>query len=195
MLPEVKAGHLLRNRKHNSPNLQDIDPDFGEVYDENKNGEILRAELTISHLTTVQQSVLTAPVKKYWRVFIKKEFTTPVKYYECEIDTGNYRPIRCRNPTFGPLETPLIGKATAKLVGLGHADHIYHGEWISRTLLSANPHQENITDIEDFVWRFCVNYIALNSVTKIIAMPIPHFDTDVGLLCGGSRRKCLMGAI
>ena len=72
MLPEVKAGHLLRNRKHNSPNLQDIDPDFGEVYDENKSGEILRAELTISHLTTVQQSVLTALVHKYWRVFIKK---------------------------------------------------------------------------------------------------------------------------
>ena len=35
MLPEVKAGRLLRKRKHDSPNLQDIDPDFGEVYDEN----------------------------------------------------------------------------------------------------------------------------------------------------------------
>ena len=103
MLTEVKAGHLLRKRKHNSPNLQEIDPDFGEVYNENKHGEILCAELTIAHLTTFQQSVLTAVVKKYWRVFSKNGVTTPVKYYECEIYTGNFRPIRCRNPTFGPL--------------------------------------------------------------------------------------------
>ena len=72
MLPEVKAGHLLRKRKHNSPNLQYIDPDFGEVHDENKYCETLCAELTIAHLTTVHQSVLTAVVKKYWRVFRKK---------------------------------------------------------------------------------------------------------------------------
>ena len=31
MLPEVKAIRPLRKRKHNSPDLQDIDPDFGEV--------------------------------------------------------------------------------------------------------------------------------------------------------------------
>ena len=82
MLPEVKAGRLLRKRKHNSPNLQYIDPDFGEVYDENKHGEILRAELTISHLNTVQQSVITAVINKYWHMFSKKGVTTPVKDYE-----------------------------------------------------------------------------------------------------------------
>ena len=110
MLPEVKAGCLLRKGKHNSPNLQDIDPNFGEVYDENEHGEILRAELTIAHLTTFQQSVLTTVVNKYWRVFSKNGVTTPVKDYKCEMDTGNARPIRYRNPTFGPIETLLIEK-------------------------------------------------------------------------------------
>ena len=81
MLPEVKAGRLLRKRNHNSPNLQEIDPDFGGVYNENKHGEILCAELTIAHLTTFQQSVLTAVVNKYWRVFRKRGFTTSVKDY------------------------------------------------------------------------------------------------------------------
>ena len=94
MRTEVKDGRLLRKHKHNSPNLQDIEPDFGEVHDENKHCETLCAELTIAHLTTVQQSVLTAVVKKYWRVFRKKGVTTLVKDYECEIDTGNARPIR-----------------------------------------------------------------------------------------------------
>ena len=56
-------------------------------------------------------------------------------------------------------------------------------------------HQENVTDIEDFVWRFCVNYIALNAVTKIIAMPIPQCDSAVGMSFGGSRFKWLIDAI
>ena len=189
MFPEVKAGRILRKCNYNSNNLQEIDPDFGEVYDENKHGGILRSELTIAHLTTVQQYILNAFVKKYWRVFIKKRVTTPVKDYECEIDTGNARPIRCRNPTFGPLETPLVEKAIANLVELGHGEQIYHGEWLSMPLLAAKPHQENITDIEEFVWQFCVNYIALKSITKIIPMPIPRCDTAVGLLCGFSRCK------
>ena len=145
--------------------------------------------ITIDHLTPFRQSVLTAVVNKYWRVFSKKGVTTPVKYYECEIDTGNDRSIRFRNPTFGPLETPLIEKAIAKLVEIGHAKHIYHGECLSKPLLTAKPHQENTTDIEDFVWRFCADYIAINSVTKIFAMPIPRYDTAVGISCGVSICK------
>ena len=128
ILPEVKDGRLLRKRKHNSPNLHDIDPDFGEVYDENKHGEILLAELTIAHITTVQKSVLTKVVKKYWRMFSKKGVTTTVKDYECEIDTDNARSIRCRNPTFGPIITRLIEKFITKLVELGNDEHIYFGE-------------------------------------------------------------------
>ena len=80
-------------------------------------------------------------------MFIKKGVTTPVKYYEFEIDTRNARPIRCRNPTFGPLENPLIEKAIANLIELGHSEQIYHVEWISKTVLIAKPIQENITDI------------------------------------------------
>ena len=105
-------------------------------------------------------------------MFSKKGVTTLVKDYQREMDTRNARQIRCRNPTFGPLETHLIEKAITKLVELGNAKHIYHGEWLSKPLLAANTHQENITNIEDFVWQFCVNYIALNSVTKIIDMPV-----------------------
>ena len=61
-------------------------------------------------------------------MFIKKGVTTPVKDYEREIDTGNARPIRCRNSGFVPIEIPLIEKAIANLVELGHDKYIYHGE-------------------------------------------------------------------
>ena len=195
MLPEVKYGRLIRKRKHNPPSVHDVDPNFGETYDERKHGETLRAELNVAHLTPDQQDTLTAVIKKYWRVFSKKGVTTPVKDYVCEIDTGDAAPVCCRNPTFGPRETPIIEKAIAKLIELGHVTQIHDGAWLSKPLLAAKPHQENVTEIEDFVWRFCVNYIPLNSVTKVIAMPIPRCDSAVWEACGGSNWKWLMDAI
>ena len=72
MLPDVEGGNLIRKRVHKPPNINDIDPNFGEEYDEAKHGEILREELKIAHLTEFQQSVLTAVIKKYWRVFSKR---------------------------------------------------------------------------------------------------------------------------
>ena len=195
MLPEVKAGRLIRKRRHDPPELRDVDPNFGEDYDEAKHGQLLKDELIISHLSEFQQNTLLAVIKKYWRVFCKGGVTIPVKDYECEIDTGNAAPIRCKNPTFGPHETPIIEQAIAKLVELKLADQIHDGEWLSKPLLAAKPHQENVTDIADFVWRFCVNYIRLNAVTKIIAMPIPRCDEAVSMDFGGSRYKWLTDAI
>ena len=160
-----------------------IDPNFGEKFDESKHGNMLRSDLKISHLTPAQQSALTSVVKRYWRVFSKRGVTTPIKDYVCEIDTGSAQLIRCRNPSFGPHETPIIEKAIAKLIELGHVHQIHDGEWLSKPLLAAKPHQENVTDIKNFVWRFCVNYVPLNAVTKIIAMPIPRCDTAVGMSC------------
>ena len=75
------------------------------------------------------------------------------------------------------------------------ADQIHDGEWLPKPLLAAKPHQENVTDIADFVWCCCVNYIALNAVTKIIAMPIPCCDDAVNMDFGGSIWKWLMDAI
>ena len=34
VLPEVKAGRLIRKRRHEPPGLRDVDPNFGEEYNE-----------------------------------------------------------------------------------------------------------------------------------------------------------------
>ena len=60
MLPEIKAGRLLRKRCHETPRLDDIDPNFGEKFDEAKHGQMLKDELNISHLSVHQQNVLCA---------------------------------------------------------------------------------------------------------------------------------------
>ena len=195
MLPEVKAGRLIRKRKHPAPPLTDIDPNFGVEYDDSKHSDLLRKHLDVSHLTPPQQLVLTNLIKKYWRVFSKEGVTTPVKDYECEIDTGDAKPFACKDPTFGPREQPIIEKAISKLLALGHIKQIHDSEWLSKPLLAAKPHQENVTNINNFVWRFCVSYIRLNAHTRIIAMPIPHCDSAVGNAFGNSKFRWLMDAI
>ena len=62
-------------------------------------------------------------------------------------------------------------------------------------ILAPKPHQKNVTDISNFVWRFCVNYVGLNSVTKVISMPIPLCEETVGKSFGGSKWRWLLDAI
>ena len=194
MVPTTSSGRLIRKRLHPAPDINSVDPNFGEVFDPVRDGPEL-AKIQISHLTPAQQTVLLNLIKKYWRIFSKKGVTVPVKDYQCEIDTVNARPIACKNPTFGPRELPIIKKAIAKLLELGHIRQIFDGPWLSKPLLAPKPHQENVTEIQSFVWRFCVNYVALNSVTKVIAMPIPRCDEAVGNSFGGSKYRWLLDAI
>ena len=124
MVPSTSSGRLIRKRLHPDPDIDSVDPNFGEVFDPVLHGPELN-KLELSHLVHSQQSTLKDLIKKYWRIFSKKGITVPVKDYQCEIDTGNARPIACKNPTFGPLELPIIKRAITKLLELGHIRQIF----------------------------------------------------------------------
>jgi hypothetical protein len=53
-------------------------------------------------------------------------------------------------------------KCIAALEKLGHIRQVHDGAWLFKALLAPKRHQEGVTNISDFVWRFCVNYIPLN---------------------------------
>jgi hypothetical protein len=80
---------------------------------------------------------------------------------------------------YGPKETPIMRKAIAALKKVGHIHQITDGRWLFKALLAPKPHQEHVWNIDDFVWRVCVNYIPLNSVTRTIAYPIPRCDSAI----------------
>jgi hypothetical protein len=67
-------------------------------------------------------------------------------------------------------------RAIAALKKVGQIHQITNGRWLFKALLAPKPHQEHIQNINDFIWHFCINYIQLNSVTRIIAYPIPRCD-------------------
>jgi hypothetical protein len=64
---------------------------------------------------------------------------------------------------------------------------MHDGRWLFKAVLAPKPHQEHVRLIEDFMWLFCVNYVPLNSVTRVIAYPIPRCDSAVSKEFGQSQ--------
>ncbi len=110
---------------------------------------------------------------------------TPVRCYECVIDTGNAAPIAIKKILYGPREIPIMRKSIAALEKVGQIRQIHDGQWLFKALLAPKPHQEHVCNIEDFVWRFCVNYNPLNQVTRLVAYPIPCCDAAIDNAFGG----------
>ncbi len=179
LLHNIEGGPILRKLKHLPPPLDEVDPNFYSAYDESKHGEQLKRDLDLSHLNPHVQEKIYALVKKYWSVFDEKGIFVPAQNYECVIDTGNAPPIVIKKILYGPKETPIMWGCIAALEKVGHIRQIHHGCWLFEAVLAAKPHQEHVRDINKFVWRFCINFIPLNSVTRIIAYPIPLFDSAI----------------
>ena len=181
VLHGVHGGNILRKRRHPAPPIDQVDDAFFDVYNESKHGEKLRSQLKIDHLQPEAQQQVIALVKKYWSVFSDKGLNVPVKDYECTIDTGSAAPVHAGKINYGPRETIIMRRCIASLEKLNHIVQIHDGRWLSKALLAPKPHQEGVCNIDDFVWRFCVNYIRLNSVTRVIAYPIPRCDSAVNI--------------
>jgi hypothetical protein len=106
-------------------------------------------------------------------VFNDRGTFTPIKSYECVIDTGTAAPISIKKINYGTRETPIMRKCIAVLAKVGQIVQVHGGRWLFKALLAAKPHQEHVSNIDDFVLQFCINYIPLNQVTRLIAFPIP----------------------
>ena len=119
-------------------------------------------------------------------VFDERGNFTPVRNYQCVIDNGNSAPIAIKKINYGTRKTPIMRESIAALEKVGHIRQIHDGQWLFKATLAPKPHQETVTDIGDFVWRFCVNYIRLNQVTKLIVYPIPRCDMAVEMAFGSS---------
>jgi hypothetical protein len=184
ILHSINGGCILCKRKHSAPPLNTINSNFHVVYDKALHGAKLHKEIDLSHLDSSLQAKVYGLIQKYWSVFDDKGQFVPVKDYSFIIDTGNARPIMVKKIHYGPREIPIMCKCIASLEKLGHIRQIHEGKWQFKAVLAPKPHQEDITDIGDFVWRFCVNFIPLNQITWVIAYPIPRCNSAVHLAFG-----------
>lgn len=194
MLEEPNYGKVLSRRRRQHEMRQTIDPKFNVKYDEGKHGDYLRENLKISHLTPQQQVELTELIIKFWPVFRPEGMSIPVRDYACHIDTGSAKPYRAKRVQYGPRESVKMQPMIDKLEKIDQIYQIFDGEWLSPCLLAPKPHQENVFNIDNYVWRLCVNYIELNRLTKIIAYPIPRCDFAVMVSMGQGKFKWLLDA-
>ncbi len=179
LLHIIDSGIILQKKKFPTPPLDNIDPELNWVYLEELHGEKLRICLDLSHLLPEQAAKLLTLIKEFWCIFDKRSTFILVCNYKCIIDTGTSRPIAIKQILYEPRETPIMRKGIAALAKVGQIWQIHDGPWLFKALLAPKLHQEHICNIENFVWRFCVNYIPLNQVTRQIAYPIPRCNAAV----------------
>ena len=193
-LEEPHFGQILSKRVRQHDISDEIDPLFDVPFNEQIHGDYLRECLKVDHLPPDHRAQLTALIIEFWGVFNPDGVNIPVKDYECNIDTGSASPIRCKKSSYGPRESEIMMPMIDKLESLGQISQIFEGEWLSPGLLAPKPHQEHVFDIDDYVWRFCVNYIRLNQVTKVISYPIPRCDMAVMTSFGSFQFRWLLDA-
>jgi hypothetical protein len=82
-------------------------------------------------------------------------------------------PIVIKEINYGTRETPIKHKSIAALEKVWQIWQILNSAWLFEGLLSRKPHQEQVFNMNNLVWCFCVNYIPLNQVTRLIVFMIP----------------------
>ena len=148
MEEEENPPEVLRRTLHALPTS--VDPEFDVKYDETKHGPYLKKHLKTDHLSPEVAARLTALVKKHWRVFNPDGLKLPVVGYECHIDTGDAKPIACKNVNYGERESIIMDRHIGVLQKMDHIEQTFLGEWLSRALLAPKPHQEGIYDLANY---------------------------------------------
>ncbi len=133
------------------------------------------------NVNSATRSRILKLVKSHWDSFCSRGARRPILGYEFTINTGNHTPLCCKKPTYGPHKAPIIMDNIHTLLSNNWIEEC-HGPWGSMVVLAAKPHQEHITNIKDFIWRMCVSYRKLNSVTEPFEYPIPRCDDAVNAI-------------
>jgi hypothetical protein len=123
---------------------------------------------------------IIALIKKLWYCFYEENAKIPITGYECVIDTaGSVIPTVAKNIRYGIHENPIMQLAIDALIANDQICVDVDSAWLSKAVLAPKPHQEHVTDISEFIWRFCINFISLNHVTKVWSYFIPRCDDAV----------------
>ena len=130
-------------------------------------------------ITANLRSKIVNLVTHYWDVFAPEGICRPILGYQFKIDTGTNKGVCCRPPSYGHYESKII---------MDHIKVLFDNNWIRECssgpfgapiVLAPKPHQENVDKIEEFVWRMCVSYRALNRITIPFEYPIGRCDDAV----------------
>ena len=94
------------------------------------------------------------------------------------IDTGDAKDFCFRQSAYGVLEAKITTEHTIQLKNNNWIRDCTK-PWSDLLLLAAKLHQESCVQIDKFVWRLCISYYPLNSVTRSFEFPIPRCSDSI----------------
>ena len=121
--------------------------------------------------------VLRAFDETFFDVFAQEGMQNNIRGFEFNIDTGKCKPICCKQPQYGPHESRVIIALVEKLERKGIIEDDY-GPWGSPVVLASKPDQAHV-HWSEFVFRLCISYRMLNTVTRPFTFPIARCDEAV----------------
>jgi len=131
---------------------------------------------------------INAIVTNFWDIFVPEGIKRPMLGFEFSIDTGSHTPVCCRKPHYGANESKVIMETIRTLKANDFIEECMQGGWGSPIVLAPKPHQEDVNDIKDLVWRMCVSYRNLNKVTNPFEFPIGRCDAAIEDIGDGSGK-------
>jgi hypothetical protein len=175
---QTRTGNSIRKTAPHAFPL--ANPDFHYVYCGSKDLNELTKNLVLDPDSSSDvHNQVKSFVMEFWDVFREDGVQIPVRGYEMVIDIDKYKPIDVRKSRYGLHEAPIMRKTINKLFELGFIKRDVLSPWGFRITLAPKPHQESITDIDEYIWRFCINYIMLNMITQPAEYSIPRCDDAI----------------
>mmetsp|Transcript_13167 Transcript_13167/g.31418 ORF Transcript_13167/g.31418 Transcript_13167/m.31418 type:complete len:1848 (-) Transcript_13167:281-5824(-) len=146
-------------------------------YKEETYGKEFESQIQWRDCPTTWKPIFEAVIKSYWDVFAKEGMKRPILGYEFSIDTGEAKPTCCRQPRYGPHESRVMNKLVNELEKKGLIEDD-QGPWGSQVVLASKPNQGHV-HWSEYVFRLCVSYRQLNSITRPFQFYILRCDDAV----------------
>jgi len=122
----------------------------------------------------------------YWGVFAPEGIWKNILGYKFKIDIGTSGGVCCRKLSYCHHEGAIILKYIKVLLNNGWIRECNTGPYGAPIVLAPKQHQEDVTDIKDFIWCMCVSYRALNKIIIPFEYPIGRCDGAVKVLGDGA---------
>ncbi len=107
LLKNIEGGVILRKKKHPQPPLDVNDLTFNYKFDKALHAAKIKSELLLDHLSPADAVEVVALIKRYWTVLDERGTFTPIRSYECVINTGTTAPISIKKINYGTREMPI----------------------------------------------------------------------------------------
>ena len=131
--------------------------------------ELLRLVQFGPTLTEREKSELQGLVLEYSHLFVSHHHdlrAITLEEHRIELFPGA-KPVRARQKRMAPDKVQIFRNELDKLLEGGFITQVHNTEWVSPVVIVPKKGGK---------WRVCVNYRALNQVTKKDRQPLPHID-------------------